>query len=433
MTLNPHAPIFKPTTCSRLFTIYRPDLLTKMEASTSQDVIDLTIPTKCPKTSSDSNSPTVSEQLHLLTSQVNQLKIDSQQALDQTKPLIQTLPLANIKQFQHLHAVQHQVAQFFVDLNTEKSERLRLCTTIRHLEEELTLLRRQINEPSTSSLPVPFTVDPPSSAASQDSNILGSIQILKPRVTITLKRPSSTQSRSQPTEPPRASQSNQTTSGPSLDLETRVRQLEEEITKAREGRETIASIHRSQFAFLYDRIRALESGGTDTILWKLTAVKLVFDTANSAARLDNAATNPSTHYNSPVYRTHPHGYTFLIQFFPYGLNAAAGNHASILFALFPGDYDGLLTWPFPKTIHLSVCDQLDTQHKWTTTFTPSERTPFRRPTREPHPTLTNFNFFPHSKMFSKTENFLLDNILYLEIKFTDLRDPEGATPSSFNP
>ena len=433
MTLNPHAPIFKPTTSSRLFTIYRPDLLTKMEASTSQDTIDLPIPIRCLKTSPDSDSPTVSEQLHLLTSQVNQLRIASQQALDQTKPFIQSFPLANIKQFQYLHAVQQQVAQFFVDLNPEKNELLQLHTTIRRLEEELTLLRRQINEPSTSSLPVPFTVDPPSSAASQDSNIPGSIQILKPRVTITLKRPSSTQSRSQPTEQPRASQSNQTTSGPFLDLETRVRQLEEEISKAREGRETITSIHRSQFAFLYDRIRALESGGSDTILWKLTAFRLVFDTAKSAARLDNAATNPSTHYNSPVYRTHPHGYNFFIQFYPYGLNAAAGNHASIMFALFPGDYDGLLAWPFPKTVRLSVCDQLDPQNKWTITFTPSEKAPFRRPTREPHPTLTNFNFFPHSKMFSKTENFLLDNILYLEIKFTDLPDPEGATPSSFNP
>ena len=125
---------------------------------------------------------------------------------------------------------------------------------------------RHVHEPSSSSLPASFTVDPPSSVAFQDSSTLGSIQILKPRVTITLKRPSSTTSRSQPTESPRASPSNQTTSGPSLDLETRVRQLEEEITKAREGRETIASIHRSQFAFLYDRIRALEAGGTDTIL-----------------------------------------------------------------------------------------------------------------------------------------------------------------------
>ena len=347
-----------------------------MEASTSQDTIDLPIPIKCLKTSPDSDSPTVSEQLHLLTSQVNQLRIDSQQALDQKKPFIQSFPLANIKQFQYLHAVQQQVAQFFVDLNAEKNERLQLHTTIRRLKEELTLLRRQIHEPSTSSLPVPFTVDPPSSAASQDSNILGSIQILKPRVTITLKRPSSTQSRSQPTEQPRASQSNQTTSGPFLDLETRVRQLEEEITKAREGRETIASIHRSQFAFLYDRIRALESGGSDTILWKLTAFRLVFDTAKSAARLDNAATNPSTHYNSPVYRTHPHGYNFFIQFYPYGLNAAAGNHASIMFALFPGDYDGLLAWPFPKTVHLSVCDQLAPRTSGLLPSHPPRRHPF---------------------------------------------------------
>ena len=243
MTLNPYAPIFKPTTCSRLLTIYRPDLRTKLEASTSQDIFDLTIPTKCPKTSPDSNSPTVSEQLHLLTSQVNQLRIDSQQALDQTKPFIQTFPLANIKQFQYLHAVQQQVAQFFVDLNTEKNERLKLCTTICRLEDELAQLRRQVQEPSSSSLPVPFTIDPPSSAAFQDSGILGSIQFLKPRVTITLKRPSSTPSRSQPTEPPRSPLSSQATSGPSLDLETRVRQLEEEITKARDSRKTIASIY----------------------------------------------------------------------------------------------------------------------------------------------------------------------------------------------
>ena len=168
-------------------------------------------------------------------------------------------------------------------------------------------------------------------------------------------------------------------------------------------------------------------------MWKLTALRLVFDTAKSAARLDDAATNPSTHYNSPVCRTHPHGYILFVQFYPFGLNSAAENHASILFALFPGDYDGLLAWPFPKTIHLSVRDQLDPQNKWTINFAPCEKISFRRPTREPCPALTNFNFFPHSKMLSKTENFLLKNILSLEIKFTDLPDPEGATPSSSKP
>ena len=194
MTLNPHAPIFKPTTRSRIFTIYRPDLLTEMNASTSQDIIDPTVPTKYPGTSPDSDNPIVSEQLHLLTSQVNQLKITSEQALEQTRPLIQTFPLANIKQYHYLHAVQLQVAQFFVDLNTEKSERLKLRSTICQLEDELTQLRRQVNEPSSSSLPVPFTINPPSSAAFQDSGTLGSFQIMKPWVTITMKRPSSTPS-----------------------------------------------------------------------------------------------------------------------------------------------------------------------------------------------------------------------------------------------
>ena len=322
-----------------------------MDVSTSQDIIHLTIPAKSLKVSSDPNSPSVSEQLHLLTTQVNQLRINSEQALEQTKPLIQTFPLANIKQFQYLQAVQHQVAQFFEDLNSKKNERLKLQATIRQLEDELLQLRRQVNEPSPSSLPVPFTVDPPNSAAFQDSNVLGNNQISKPRVTITLKRTSSTTSQSRLTEPPRTPPSTRTKSGPPSDLEARVKQLEEEITKASNSRETIASIYRSQFAYLYDRIQALESGGTDTILWKLTSLKLVFDTAEPSARLDHAAEDPSTHYNSPVYRTHPYGYNFFVQFYPYGLGSAAGNHASIMIALFPSDYDGLLTWPFPKTIN----------------------------------------------------------------------------------
>ena len=181
MTLNPHAPLFEPKNRSRLFSIYRPELLTGMDASTSRDIIDRTIPAKCPKNSSDSNSPTVSEQLHLLTTQDSPLRITSEQALKQTKPLIQTFPLANIKQFQYLHSVQHQVAQFLVDLKKEKSERFKLHANIHQLEEELAQLRRQVNEPSPSSLPIPFLVDPPSSAAFHDYITQDNIQISKPK------------------------------------------------------------------------------------------------------------------------------------------------------------------------------------------------------------------------------------------------------------
>ena len=243
MTLNPHAPIFRPKNCSRLFAMYRPELLIEMDATTSQEVADTIVLAKSPKTSSFPNSPTVSEQLHLLTTRVDQLRLTSEQALEQTKALIQTFPLANIRQFQYLHAVQEQVAQFFVDLNTKKSERPKLYTTIRRLNDELIQLRRRVNEPSASSLPVPFTFDPPCFAAFQDICALGNAQISKPSITFTPKRASSTTSNPRLPDQQQGPPTQSTSGTLSSDLESRVKQLEEEITKAKNCRETIISIY----------------------------------------------------------------------------------------------------------------------------------------------------------------------------------------------
>ena len=217
-----------------------------MDASTSQNVVDPIVPAKCPKPSSESNSPTVSEQLHLLTTRVDQLKLSSEQELRQTNPLIQTFPLANIKQLQYLHPVQQRVAQFFVGLNTAKSERLRLCTILRQLEEKLTQLRRQVNEPSPSSLPIPYTVDPPCSAAFQGSRALKNAQLSKPSITITLKKPSSTISKPRLPDQQQGPAIQPTSGTIPLDLQSRVKHMEKEITKAENRRETIISIFQSQ-------------------------------------------------------------------------------------------------------------------------------------------------------------------------------------------
>ena len=87
-----------------------------MDASTSQDITDAFVPITYPKTSLNSNSPTISEQLHLMTTQVDQLRITLEQSLEQTKPLVRTFPLANMKQFPYLHSVQHLMTQLSVDL-----------------------------------------------------------------------------------------------------------------------------------------------------------------------------------------------------------------------------------------------------------------------------------------------------------------------------
>ena len=207
------------------------------------------------------------------------------------------------------------MAQFFVDLSIEKREHLRLSTTIRQLEDELAQLRRQINQPSPFSLFILFIVDLQCSADFQDNCTLNNSHISKHSITFTLKRASSTTSKSRLSDQPRSLPPNQPFPGPpSSELEARVKQLEEEANKARNCRETILSIYRSQFTFLSDRLRALESAGTDTILWKVTSMTLVFDTAKSGTRLDDAAKDPSTHNNSLVFRTHPYGYNFFVQF-----------------------------------------------------------------------------------------------------------------------
>ena len=95
-----------PKDRSRFFSIYRPDSQTAIDASTSQGITDAIVPAKCPKPSSDANSPTIPKQLHKLTTPVGQLRITSEPALEQTKPLIRTFPLANMEQSQYLHAFQ---------------------------------------------------------------------------------------------------------------------------------------------------------------------------------------------------------------------------------------------------------------------------------------------------------------------------------------
>ena len=77
MTLSPHAPIFRPKYRSRFFSIYRPELLTATDTSTSQDIADPMVADKCSKTSPNPNSHTVSEQLHPMTAQADQFRITS--------------------------------------------------------------------------------------------------------------------------------------------------------------------------------------------------------------------------------------------------------------------------------------------------------------------------------------------------------------------
>ena len=182
-----------------------------------------------------------------------------------------------------------------------------------------------------------------------------------------------------------------------------------------------AGVH-SQYFLLYDKIRQLEPGNSDVIIWKIPSVKFVFDSAKVARPSSDPLIEPATSFSSPIFRTHPHGYNFFIKLYPYGIGPATGKCASVLFALFPGDYDNLLQWPFTKTNHIDIRDQLDPMNTWVKTIRPDEDPAYKKPiisTKTGVATILINNFIPHSKIFSETEGFIIDGASFVEIKFSD--------------
>ena len=193
-----------------------------------------------------------------------------------------------------------------------------------------------------------------------------------------------------------------------------------------------AGVH-SQYFLLYDKIRQLEPGNSDVIIWKIPSVKFVFDSAKVARPSSDPLIEPATSFSSPILRTHPHGYNFFIKLYPYGIGPATGKCASVLFALFPGDYDNLLQWPFTKTIQIGIRDQLDPMNTWMNTIQPDQDPAYKKPnmsTKTGVATILINNFIPHSKLFSETEGFLIDGASFIEIKFSDPPVLEPHTPTS---
>ena len=162
-------------------------------------------------------------------------------------------------------------------------------------------------------------------------------------------------------------------------------------------------------------------------------MKFVFDSAKVALPSSDPLTEPATSFGSPIFRTHPHGYNFFIKLYPHGIGPATGKCASILFTLFPGDYDNLLHWPFSKLIHIGIQDQTDPLNTWMKTIPPDQDPAYKKPTSSAKigaATILISNCISHSKLFNETEGFLIDGASFLEIKFSDLPVVKPHTQTS---
>ena len=178
----------------------------------------------------------------------------------------------------------------------------------------------------------------------------------------------------------------------------------------------------SRYFFLFDKNRQLEPVTSGVIIWKIPSVKFVFDSAKVDRPSSDPLIEPAISFGSPIFRTHSQGYNFFIKLYPYGFGPATGKCASILFTLFPGDYDNLLQWPFSKLIHMGNRDQLDPMNTWMKTIRLDQDPAYKKPTMSTKTgvaTILINNFIPHSKLFSETEGFLFDGASFIQIKFFD--------------
>ena len=91
-----------------------------------------------------------------------------------------------------------------------------------------------------------------------------------------------------------------------------------------------------------DQLCQFEHSNSTFILWKGTSMQLVFESArlwNLKSGRENA---PTTRLCSSIFRSHPYGYNFCSNSYPYGFAAAIGTWASISLSISAGEYDDIL-------------------------------------------------------------------------------------------
>ena len=129
-----------------------------------------------------------------------------------------------------------------------------------------------------------------------------------------------------------------------------------------------------QLATMGDQICQFEHSNSTFILWKVTSVQLVFESARLWYLKPWRQNAPTTRLRSPIFRSHPYGYNFYFNFYPYGFAAAIGTWAFTSNSISAGEYDDILPWPVSKTIQIKVRDELNPPNTWSQTIESQELT-----------------------------------------------------------
>ena len=404
MTLNPFAPTFRPQQRPKHYCLSQKQPFVEMDSSEPSD-----FPAKVAKSSStNSHLQPIEEQIHSLSAQLNQLQTYSEFSIQQTTPLIQKFPLAHLKQVQYLHSAQLTIAKLHQNVESEKLERQTLQLLVVHLQKDLIFTQNILINQNTGTPPKHFFIDPPSASTVTNPAVPENHEL--PRASASQfilmgdsRIPKSSALPSSPI-PCQVSSSPQTRhSTVSPDIISKFNALKKQTKVDLSRQKSLLSSIQSNYSFLYDKVRQLEAGSNNTILWLLPSVRFIFNSAKSTHRQSKPIDDKTTSYLSPVFRTHPYGYNFIIRFHTYGIDTTPGEFATLVFAFFPGTTMVLYDGHFLKLFILASGTSWTHSMRGRKQFSP-HKNHFRQPTsslKNEAFAVAVYNYIPHSKFSTK--------------------------------
>ena len=190
----------------------------------------------------------------------------------------------------------------------------------------------------------------------------------------------------------------------------------------------VVSAHERRISELNRELEGAR-GSDGTLVWRLEGV---------GALLADAKAHPGLEVRGPAFYHRRHGYRLAPSLFPGGEGTGAGSHLSLYVRILPGDYDGVLEWPFHRPVTLRLLDQasdLGARRHRAEAFTPNPSWQhFQRPPRAHSPWKPSSGpplhgnhplGFGYPRFISleslKTGTYIRDDVIFIEVRVDDAR------------
>ena len=246
-----------------------------------------------------------------------------------------SLPSSLQHQSNCLQAINKTIKQFSQHLKVEQLDRQTLQLILLQLQNDFALLRYLLFSPVDTIPSKHITVKDSATSALLDSKLnpipnpasaacteAPKLRRLTPVGAVGPPRPkTSNATNANPQHTPNLQETPPTTV---QNLTSRICKLEKLSADELSAYTSITAGILSQYFFLYDKLRQLEPGHSDVIIWKIPSVKIVFDSAKVARPSPDPLIEPATSLSSLIFRTHPYGYNFFIKLYPYGIGTRYG-------------------------------------------------------------------------------------------------------------